>query len=65
MHYEKGYFNWKTIEVLSAYKYMDQFNAPNLIWSYAKHNLAVQARKSIFNVKVTELRWLFWIFRII
>ena len=49
-YYEKWYFNRVAIEILSAYKYMGLFTTPKLIWSYAKHNLAAQARKSIISM---------------
>ena len=49
-YYEKWYFNGAAIETVSAYKYMGLFITPKLIWSYAKHNLAVQARKSIISM---------------
>ena len=47
---KKWYFNGVAIETVSAYKYMGPFITPKLIWSYAKHNLAAQARKSIISM---------------
>ena len=49
-YYEKWYFNGVAIETVSAYKYMGLFITTKLIWSYAKHNLAAQARKSIISM---------------
>ena len=46
-YYEKCNFNGVAIETVTAYKCMCLFITPKLIWSYAKHNLAAQARKSI------------------
>ena len=49
-YYTKWYFNGVAIETVSAYKYMGLFITPKLIWSYAKHNLVAQARKSIISM---------------
>ena len=49
-YYEKWYFNGVAIETVSAHKYMGLFITPKLICSYAKHNLAAQARKSIISM---------------
>ena len=49
-YYEKWYFNGVAIEIVSAYKYIGLFITPKLIWPYAKHNLAAQARKSIISM---------------
>ncbi|MEW8544973.1 MAG: reverse transcriptase family protein [Candidatus Thiodiazotropha sp.] len=48
--YEKWYFNGESIETVSSYKYMGLCVTPKLIWTKAKENLSIQARKSIISL---------------